>query len=394
MADPLLRFPVHPRYGEASGIDLLPSVLAALGIPGVGDPFGFATRHDGLRRAVVLLVDGLGFHQLEAAATVSPTLADLRSGRFGSVERLTTGFPSTTPTSLVGIGTGLPPGMHGILGFTLRVPGENRVLNHVQWRDHPPPSIWQPMPTMFEIANAAGVATRVVSNAAFAGSGLTDSAYRGARYIGGDGIETLADTMIDALTEPSGPTLVYGYHADVDRAGHAHGPGSDEWLDEIRRLERLLARLAARLPGDAALFVTADHGQLTVPVDDRFDLDTDPRLRAGVEIVAGEPRVRYLHTRRVGDPADPRRVDDVVAAWRGVLGAAAVVMTRDEAVATGWYGEVTPTNRERLGDVVVICRDRHAIMMSRIEPHEMAMVGMHGSLTAVEMEIPLITLRW
>ncbi len=383
--DPLLRFPVSPRYGSASSTDLLPSILAALGVKGARDPFGFAARHDGLQRAAVLLIDGLGFHQLAAAAEASPTLADLQSGRFGSVECLTTGFPSTTPTSLVGLGTGALPGAHGVVGFNVRIPGTKRVLNHILWRDDPAPSVWQPLPTMFDLASAAGIATRVVSKPAFAGSGLTDAAYRGAKYIGGEGIETLADAMIDALIEPAGPTLVYGYYPDLDRVGHAHGPESDEWLDEIRRLERLLARLAARLPGDAALFVTADHGQLTVPMDRRFDLDGDPRLRAGVDLVAGEPRVRYLYTGNVAD---------TVATWQGVVGDAALVMTRDEVVATGWYGDVSPAHLERIGDVVVICRDQYAIMASKTEAHESALIGMHGSLTAVEMEIPLITLRW
>ncbi len=59
---------------------------------------------------------------------------------------------------------------------------------------------------------------------------------------------------------------------------------------------------------DAALLVTADHGQLNVPVEHRFDLDADPRLRAGVRLVAGEARVRYLHT-------EPGATADVVAAW-------------------------------------------------------------------------------
>jgi Type I phosphodiesterase / nucleotide pyrophosphatase len=382
--DPM-RFPVPPRYGSASSIDLLPSIVAALGVEGVPDALGLAAAHDGLRRAVVLLVDGLGFHQLAAAAEASPTLADLRSGRFGSVECLTTGFPSTTPTSLVGIGTGAVPGAHGIVGFNVRIPGRDRILNHITWRDDPPPSEWQPLPTIFDRAVAAGITARVVSKGVFRGSGLTDAAYRGAEYIAGEGIESLADAMIDALVEPVGPTLVYGYHPDVDKAGHTDGVGSDRWLDEIRRLERLLARLAARLPPDAALFVTADHGQVVVPTDLRFDLDLDPRLRAGVDLVAGEPRVRYLHT---------RAVDDTVATWTGILGDAALVMTRDEAVATGWYGDVAPAHLARIGDVVVVCRDRYAIMASKAEPGEAALVGMHGSLTAAEMEIPLITLRW
>ena len=113
--------------------------------------------------------------------------------------------------------------------------------------------------------------------------------------------------------------------------------------------------MAALLPADAALLVTADHGQLNVPVEKRFDLDRDPRLRAGVEIVAGESRVRYLHT-------EPGAAADVRATWIGVLGDAAWVMSREEAVATGWYGEVAPAHLDRLGDVIVVCREDYSIM--------------------------------
>ena len=66
-------------------------------------------------------------------------------------------FPSTTPTSLTSLGTGVPPGQHGILGFTVNVPGTERVLNHIFWRDDPAPADWQPVPTWFERLRDAGV---------------------------------------------------------------------------------------------------------------------------------------------------------------------------------------------------------------------------------------------
>ena len=62
-------------------------------------------------------------------------------------------------------------------------------------------------------------------------------------------------------------------------------------------MDRLLDRLVSGLPADAAVLVTADHGQLNVPARAalRHRL-RDARLQAGVVAVAGEPRVRYLHT--------------------------------------------------------------------------------------------------
>src|SRR5207247_9869843 len=140
----------------------------------------------------------------------APTLADLATGRLGAATELTTGFPSTTPTSLVSLGTGTPPGAHGVLGFTVRVPGSTRVLNHIEWWDDPDPARWQPVRTQFDRAAAAGVAVRVVSRPRFAGSGLTLAAYRGAPYLGAQDVAAPAAPPTDALVPPRPPALASG----------------------------------------------------------------------------------------------------------------------------------------------------------------------------------------
>jgi hypothetical protein len=367
---------IAPRYGAGTLADVIPGALAALGLPGVADPLGLAGRLDGKRRVAVLLVDGLGHHQLPLAAPYAPTLAAF-DGR-----PITCGFPSTTPTSLVSVGTGAPPGAHGVLAFNVRVPDTGVVLNHIEWRADPEPAVWQPVPTLFARAEAAGIPATVISRPEFAGSGLTVAAYGGGAYRPATGVDELAEEILAVLNDRGG--LVYGYHPDLDKAGHLYGLASPEWAAAAGGLGRLLDRLVGGLPGDAALLVTADHGQLDVPLDGRTDIDLDPRLRAGVTAVAGEPRVRYLHT------VDGAR-DDVLATWRGVLGGAAWIGTREEAAATGWFGAVPDRHLARLGDVVVVCGGTHVVVASRTEPAFVAkMIAFHGSYTPAEMEIPLL----
>jgi predicted AlkP superfamily pyrophosphatase or phosphodiesterase len=79
--------------------------------------------------------------------------------------------------------------------------------------------------------------------------------------------------MLAALTDGDGPTLVYGYHPDVDKTGHLHGVDSPQWREAVAELDRLLTMLVDGLPAGAALLVTADHGQLNVPATHRFDVD-------------------------------------------------------------------------------------------------------------------------
>jgi type I phosphodiesterase/nucleotide pyrophosphatase len=378
--------PLRPAYGSGSLADLLPSLSALLGVPGTADVLGLGRHLDGVRKVGVLLVDGLGAYQLPVAAPYAPVLADLAAGGGGHAGTLTAGFPSTTPVSLVTLGTGALPGAHGILGFTTRRP-DGRVVNHIKWGDDPDPTRWQPVPTRFEVAAAAGVAVTVVTKPEFEGTGLTVSANRGAAFVGAADRASVATGMIDALTATTGPALVYGYLSDLDHAGHQDGVDSASWRQAARDVDVVLDRLVHALPPGAALLVVADHGQLNVPALGRVDLADFPDLSVGVVGVTGEPRVRYLY-------AAAGALDDVVAAWRGVFGAAAWVLTRDEAIDDGWYGPVTADHRDRIGDVVVICQGRTVALAGGWEPPPVGqLIAYHGSVTAAEMTIPLLIAR-
>src|SRR5207248_2386124 len=231
-------------------LDVLPSALSVLGVPGP-DPLGLRETLAGVRRIAVLLVDGLGYPLLPLAAPVAPTIADVLAGRLGTLTELSSGFPSTTPTSLVSLGTGALPGAHGILGFFLRVPGTDRVLNHVEWTDDPDPARWQPVPTQFTRAAAAGVTVTVSSRPEYAGSGLTNAAYRGAAYRRAADIGELAAQMLTGLADR--PSLSYGYHPALDSTGHVYGVDSEQWRVAAVEVDALLSRLVAGLPPDAAL---------------------------------------------------------------------------------------------------------------------------------------------
>ena len=367
----------------ASLCDVLPSVAALLTVPGAVDVLHL-TEHSDARRVAVVLVDGLGLHLLPALAPHAPLLAAVAAGDTGSLTPLASTFPSTTPTSLVSLATGVRPGEHGVLGFTVNVPGTARVLTHITWRDDPDPDTWQPVPTWFERCAAAGVPATAVLPHEFQGSGLTRAAYRGARFAGLLEGEDAAERIAYELREEGG--LVYGYTSELDTAAHVHGIASRQWQRAAMSVDGLLTRLLERLPDDALLLVTADHGGLDLGPTGRLDLAAEPDLQAGVRIAAGEPRVRYLH---VEDGA----AEDVRAAWRERLGPRALVQSRDEAVAAGWFGDVAPVHLPRIGDVVVICRGDTAVFDSEHEPAEvLKLVGFHGADSRVETAVPLIAL--
>jgi hypothetical protein len=361
--------------------DILPSTAALLGAPDATDTLGLRESVGDVRRVVLVLVDGLGYHLLPQLTRDAPLLASALAGTTGHLSELSCTFPSTTPTNLVSLGTGVPPGEHGVLGFTVSIPGTEQVLTHIFWGDQPSPTVWQPVPTWFERLRAAGVGARAVLPELFVGSGLTEAAYRGAEFCPVGKGESYARRVVAELASPG---LVYAYTAALDNAAHASGVGSAHWHAAAARVDALLEHLLTNLPDDAALVVTADHGGINVPDRARIDLDADPALSAGIRVVAGEPRVRYLHT-------EPGATADVLAVWTERLAGRAVVQSREQVVASGVFGPVPDRHLARIGDVVVTCTGDTAILASKHEPPQAsALVGFHGALTPAETAIPLI----
>lgn len=364
--------PLIPAYGEASLADLPGSVLAALGLD-VPNTLGLAPA----RRVCVFLVDGLGERQLRAHADLAPFLS-------AHLDRaLTAGFPATTVTSLGTLGTGVPPGEHGMLGVQLVVPGEARLLNCLRWTTTGPeiePEAWQPAATVYQRAEAAGVRPVYVGPAMFAGTGLTRAVHRGVHYVGADDVDDRVAGVRQALRAER--AYVVTYYGELDMMGHRHGAGTPEWREQLALVDRMAERIAEALPAGSALYVTADHGM--VNVTDRVDVDLVPELQEGVAMLGGDARARHLYT-------EPGAAEAVLQTWREKLAGRAWVLARDEAVEAGWFGRAV--RREwlgRIGDVVVVPYGESAVIASRREPIESAMVGMHGSLTADEQYIPLV----
>jgi hypothetical protein len=366
---------VQPAYADRSLADVLPAVGRALGVDG-----GLPESRLSLPPAqsyVVFLVDGLGHELLRDHPEEAPFL----HGHLG--EPATVGVPSTTATSLTSFGTALAPGHHGVVGFTSRIPGTDELLNALYWSKSVDPREWQPHPTAFARLAAAGVHTTVVNKRDFEGSGLTVAGHRGADFVGADRVGERLAAVKDAAR--SRPSVTYMYDGDLDWTGHRYGVDSPQWQEQLSMIDAAAAHLRETLPDDTRVVVVADHGMVDAPESSRLDVDEHPELGDGVILLGGEARFRHVYCRSGA-------VADVLASWRGLVDGGAEVLTRDEAIALGWFGEVAPQVRPRLGDVMAACRDDFAIMSSEAFPYETKLVGLHGSLTSAEMLIPVIVL--
>jgi hypothetical protein len=262
------------------------------------------------------------------------------------------------------------------------VPGTGRLLNGLRWDSRVDPTAWQPGPTIYERAAAAGLAAVWVGPGAFRKSGLTLAAMRGASYRRADTLGALVDQAGHAL-RAADRGLVTVYVGSLDQTGHQHGCGSDAWYFQLGHVDKLAEQLASVLPSGTLLYVTADHGMVDIAPGGRVDVDEIGDLRKGVALVGGEPRARHVY-------AEPGAAADVLAVWRELLGDRAWVVTREEAISNGWFGPVAVGMAERVGDVVAAAAPGAAIIATQAEPLESKLIGMHGSLTPAEELVPLL----
>jgi hypothetical protein len=368
---------VVPAYHSTTLGELMPSIGAHLGVPGcVEDAF----RLPGTTRYVVVLIDGLGWKLLRRGLLAAPFLGSF----LGGAQPITSAVPSTTVTSLGSLGTGQPPGQHGLVGYTSRVPSTGEILNGLTWESEVVPTVYQSKPTFFERASNAGVAVSSVALARFQGTGLTEAALRGAAFVPftDESAEDLRIALIVDAALRGDRTVVYAYERELDHYGHVHGCHSADWLQQLARIDAMCERLRAALPPQVTVIITGDHGMVDIPPEQRIIAEDDPALMAGVSALAGEARFRHLYV----DQEPPRRVAD---RWRARFGELAWVRTRDEAIDEGWFAAMDDQLRERWGHVLVALRGDWAVMTSAF-PREFTLIGMHGSLTPAEMLVPLL----
>ena len=361
--------PRKPDYDGACVSNVVPTLLGAG--PNAQWPQWMPTGVRDAAAVVVIVLDGLGRHQLDARLPLAPMLGSME------LRTLTTVCPTTTVTALTSIVTGATPGEHGLIGYRIDFAGS--VVQMLRWADdrgdarrRVPPDIVQPCPSFL------GTRVPVVSKAEFEGTAFTEAHLRGVRHRGWRAASSIP-VEVGALVR-GGEKFVYCYYDGIDKIAHERGFG-DYYDAELRAADRLVADVAAAVPAGTAIVVTSDHGQVQVGDATKF---LDDAVTRNVRHQSGEGRFRWLHVR---DGA----VDDVVAAAREKHGDEAWVMTRDELLDGGWFGRrVQPDVRRRCGDVAVIA---HADV-SFNDPAEHSAFDLqcrHGALTDAEIDVPLLT---
>ena len=361
--------PIIPDYAGANVRGIIPALLGpaswAQGLPNwMPTPVVEASQ------AVLLVLDGLGWDQLQDHLDCMPTLAKMAGGSIHTVA------PTTTATALTSITTGLSPAEHGLLGYRMALQGE--VINVLRWcvgeqpvrRSHPPSEVQPYEPFL-------GQSVPVVSMTELQQSAFSEAHLRGCVPVGWRAPSSIA---VEAAAQlEAGERFVYCYYGNIDKIAHERGFGPF-YEAELRAADALVAALLESMPPGTVLLVTADHGQ--VHVGDRV-LKPSADLLGPVNLQSGEGRFRWLH-------CASGAVDNLASAARAEFGEVAWVVTKEQMLDEHWFGPTTtPLVRSRLGDVALVAFEPVSFY-EEADSGPAKLICRHGSLTSAEVNVPLL----
>ena len=361
--------PIVPDYNGANVRGIIPALLGPSGWRG-GVPSWMPALVADAEAVVLLVLDGLGWDQMQERRHLLPTLCAMEGGPIHTVA------PTTTATALTSISTGLTPAEHGIVGYRMVIGGD--VVNILRWsvgdqqvrRSHPPSDVQPYAPFL-------GHTVPVVTVAELQSSAFSEAHLRGSITAGWRAASSIA---VEARAQiEAGERFVYCYYGGIDKIAHERGFGA--YYDaELRASDALVATIIDTLPEGTALVITADHGQ--VHVGDRI-IKPSAELLANVHLQSGEGRFRWLHTVK-------GTTDSVVETARAEVGDVAWVMTREQTLDEGWFGPgMPPAVRSRLGDVALVAREPVSFYEAA-DSGPFELVCRHGSLTSAEVLVPIL----
>jgi len=249
-----------------------------------------------MRRVIVVLTDGLR----PDAVTPSrmPSLRALADEYTQAVHAKTV-RPSTTVAALASLATGVAPESHGLiepgLGFLARL-GRLRPLAR---------EVAQAGFQSQVVASSLSSVERGIVWAVASAAGVSQFVSRGRRA------RDVADSALGAASDqPEG--VLFVYLNDCDRAGHAHGWMSAEYLAAAAELDAAVGVLAPLAERDLVL-VLADHGGGGVTPNDHHEPhavnDAIPLVLAGPDVA---------RRRRLTRPVSILDVPPTMCAWLGL----------------------------------------------------------------------------
>jgi len=358
---------------------------------------------------VLFLVDAFGWRFFERFQD-APFIQ--RIAKHGSIEKLTSQFPSTTAAHVTTIHTGLPVGQSGVYEWYYYEPQVDAVIAPLLFsyagkmeRDNLKPTGVQPATlypkgVFYPQLRKMGVAPYVFGNHDYTPSTYSNIVMEGAEM---RGFKTLSESLVnlgELIEKQTSPLFVHLYFDKIDSLCHQYGPASPQVETEIETFLLIMEHYFERVfKGKRILFLmTADHGMAEVDPQTTIYLNTHSNFQ-GFE--------RFIKTNKAGNLIVPtgsardmflyikdEMLDEAQEFLSSRLKGKADVVQTEALIADGYFGtNVSSRFRERVGNLIILPYRYESVWWYEKDKFEQRFYGHHGGLTPQEMETILYSYK-
>jgi hypothetical protein len=380
----------YPDYHGGSIVNLMCSIVTAYGGQCTDYPVLKHLSPDQLRQSrnlVLLVIDGLGYDYLTQRGAGSVLRQHLQ-------HPITSVAPPTTATAITTFLTGLAPQQHGLTGWFTWFRELGSVLAVLPFKPR----------CSDESLGSAGISAEAlyghvpvfdrlqVESYSLAPDWIAQSDFNRA-HLGR--AEMLAYQDLDdcfmritrLVHAHNRQKYIYAYWPGFDNLAHRHGIASDVTSEHFAELDAGFARLLDSLAGSGTtVLVSADHGFVDIPQQQRILLDAHPIMKDCLSIpLCGEQRLSYAYVRHGQREKFAYYIEQHLSH--------AMELQRSEKLLQGHLfglGEPHPELLSRIGDYILIMKDGYIIRDPIPGEQPAQMVGFHGGLSAQEMCVPLV----
>ncbi len=365
-------------------------------------------------KVILFFVDAFGWRFFERYADKYSFLKTIM--RDGMISKLTSQFPSTTAAHTTCINTGLSDGQSGIYEWHYYEPLVDDIITPLMFsyardkerdtlkRSRIPAEAFYPRQTFYQALKDNGVVSYIFLHNNYAHSTFSDVTCRGGSIVPFKSLATALESLTEMVLKQKAPPYYYYLYFDrIDAMGHAHGPDSPQFEQEVEAfliaLERLFYNTLHGKTSNTLFLMTADHGMSEVNPQTTFYLNKEAQecekflktnRRGKLLVPAGSARDMFLYVQE-------ERLDEMIAYLQHVLQGRAEVYRVADLIAQHFFSATTEkpsqTFLERVGNVVILPYRGESVWWYEEGIFEMRFRGHHGGLTPEEMEIPLLALH-
>lgn len=353
------------------------------------------------QNVIIILVDALGYNQLKRLMEEGKAPLWKNQLERGKLFPITSISPSTTASALTTIWTGTTPNQHGVIGYEMWHKELGLVMNNIL---HTPitykgdvgglsragfePTRFMNQATVGQRFSHHGVESHSFLPASIGNSGLSQMHLAGSMLHAFSAESDLFLNLRDFLNQTSKrKRFIYAYWSDVDSLMHRYGTYNERVTEQFNDFSNALFRLLvagldAGVRKNSLILLTADHGSVETPVDERYDLMKHPELTKMFTLPPTcEGRLPFLYVKQGQTEAVKAYFEHI---WPGEF----EFLTRQQVLETKLLGngQDHPDLENRIGDLVAIPLG-HSYLWWPDRPNTMQ--GRHGGLHVDEMLVPL-----